>query len=115
MSILYSFLSALVLAALLIVGGLWMSGNVDSAVPPPVPNAIVIAELFTSEGCSSCPPADHLLTTLVDQQPLKGVTILALGEHVDYWDRLGGTDPFASVVPMKLLQQKWRCGYEVVA
>ncbi len=66
-----------------------------SATPAPVRQAVVV-ELFTSEGCSSCPPADELLGRLRQEKFADGLEVIPLGLHVDYWDFQGWTDRFSS-------------------
>lgn len=61
-----------------------------SALFGPIGHPPVVVELFTAQGCSSCPPADDMLADLADRDD-----ILALSWHVDYWDYLGWADPFA--------------------
>jgi hypothetical protein len=59
----------------------------------PAERGPIVLELFTSQGCSSCPPADRLLTELAAEEAGE---VLPLAFHVDYWNRLGWRDPFSS-------------------
>lgn len=60
------------------------------------PRGVAVVELFTSEGCSSCPPADQALSRLVARANAEELPLYALSFHVDYWDYLGFRDPFSS-------------------
>lgn len=64
------------------------------AAPTPVDRSPVVLELFTSQGCSSCPPADELLSVI--GKGAGGGDVIAVAHHVDYWNYIGWRDPFSS-------------------
>jgi hypothetical protein len=66
------------------------------AAPSPDTGSPVVIELFTSQGCSSCPPADEILSRL-GKDDKTGPRVIPLAFHVDYWNRIGWTDPFSAL------------------
>ena len=77
------------------VASLEPSSGGQQAVPRPLQPPSAVVELFTSEGCSSCPPADENLARLTDEAEQRGERVFTLEFHVDYWNDLGWVDRFS--------------------
>lgn len=77
------------------VFGLAASSPTNEPVKPAA-QPVVVLELFTSQGCSSCPPADRALQEFTEKAARAGQAVYGLSFHVDYWNRLGWQDPFSS-------------------
>src|SRR5271167_2275510 len=84
------------LAVVVALAACFVGSRTTRAAETPTPRPVVVVELFTSEGCSSCPPADDVLASLAMQNAVDGVQIIPLGMHVDYWNYLGWGDRFSS-------------------
>ncbi len=67
----------------------------DPMKQPPASEGPLVVELFTSQGCSSCPPADHILGKLATAGEVNGRKVVPLSFHVDYWNDLGWADPYS--------------------
>ncbi|HEY8208813.1 MAG TPA: DUF1223 domain-containing protein [Myxococcaceae bacterium] len=78
----------------MLVSAIALAGEVG--MPSHASKTPVVVELFTSEGCSSCPSADSLLRDLEATQPVPGVEVIPLGLHVTYWDGLGWPDAYGN-------------------
>ena len=84
------------IAAVLFSGIASLSAQITASADSAPRQKVLLVELFTSEGCSSCPPADALLRRINGTEPSPDELIVGISEHVTYWNSLGWSDPFSS-------------------
>lgn len=89
----------LIVAGIFLLAAIFHTAKTEAAGPgfaPPSVKRSVVVELFTSEGCSSCPPADELLSRIRQERNTNGAEVIPLGFHVDYWNSHSWRDRFSS-------------------
>jgi hypothetical protein len=79
-----------------VIGAAGVAGATADPLSKHHPPPMILLELFTSEGCSSCPPADRLLEQLAGDDLVVDVEVVPLSFHVDYWNHLGWRDPYSN-------------------
>ncbi len=86
------FVVLMLIGAMVIIASIELNARESNIPGPDLQESVVVLELFTSQGCSSCPPADELLKRV---QKNATSPVIALSYHVDYWNYIGWEDPFS--------------------
>ncbi|MGC4099903.1 DUF1223 domain-containing protein [Ferruginibacter sp.] len=92
----FKIFSAFIVTAFIVFACSFKKKPAEQSINNAAFEPVAVIELFTSQGCSSCPPADALLAETIADATTNNKKIFALSFHVDYWNRLGWTDPFSN-------------------